>query len=151
MLYHGIWDDMWELPEKDSFAKSVSRQNGMYQMLSWDNQCHPNSCNSYLREKSMERISEKSSICAYFFSIILPGLGQIYLDHKKRGFTILTGALILSLALSFLFAFPLNWILWLCIGYGKCSTHFSCTNLSTRELKHLVINKVLNSTTFKLH
>lgn len=100
-----------ELPEKDSFAKSVSRQNGMYQMLSWDNQCHPNSCNSYLREKSMERISEKSSICAYFFSIILPGLGQIYLDHKKRGFTILTGALILSLALSFLFAFPLNWII----------------------------------------
>lgn len=111
MLYHGIWDDMWELPEKDSFAKSVSRQNGMYQMLSWDNQCHPNSCNSYLREKSMERISEKSSIYAYFFSIILPGLGQIYLDHKKRGFTILTGALILSLALSFLFAFPLNWII----------------------------------------
>lgn len=102
---------MWELPEKDSFAKSVSRQNGMYQMLSWDNQCHPNSCNSYLREKSMERISEKSSIYAYFFSIILPGLGQIYLDHKKRGFTILTGALILSLALSFLFAFPLNWII----------------------------------------
>lgn len=102
---------MWELPEKDSFAKSVSRQNGMYQMLSWDNQCHPNSCNSYLREKSMERISEKSSIYAYFFSIILPGLGQIYLDHKKRGFTILTGSLILSLALSFLFAFPLNWII----------------------------------------
>lgn len=102
---------MWELPEKDSFAKSVCRQNCMYQMLSWDNQFHPNSCNSYLREKSMERISEKSSIYAYFFSIILPGLGQIYLDHKKRGFTILIGALILSLALSFLFAFPLNWII----------------------------------------
>jgi TM2 domain-containing membrane protein YozV len=59
----------------------------------------------------MERISEKSSIYAYFFSIILPGLGQIYLDQKKRGFTILIGALILSLALSFLFAFPLNWII----------------------------------------
>jgi len=102
---------MWELPEKDSFAKSVPGQNGMYQMLPWDNQCDPNSCNSYLREKSMERISEKSSIYAYFFSIILPGLGQIYLNHKKRGFTILTGALILSLALSFLFAFPLNWII----------------------------------------
>ena len=102
---------MWELPEKDSFAKSVPGQNGMYQMLLWDNQCDPNSCNWYLREKSMERISEKSSIYAYFFSIILPGLGQIYLNHKKRGFTILTGALILSLALSFLFAFPLNWII----------------------------------------
>jgi hypothetical protein len=99
----------------------------------------------------MERISEKSSICAYFFSIILPRLRQFYLDHKKRGFSILTGALILSLTLSILFAFPLNWILWLRIGYGKCSTHFYCTNLSTRELKHLVINKVLNSTTFKLH
>lgn len=59
----------------------------------------------------MERISEKSSIYAYFFSIILPGLGQIYLNRKKRGFTILIGALILSLALSFLFAFPLNWII----------------------------------------
>lgn len=59
----------------------------------------------------MERISEKSSIYAYFFSIILPGLGQIYLNHKKRGFTILIGALILSLALSFLIAFPLNWII----------------------------------------
>lgn len=60
----------------------------------------------------MEIISEKSSIYAYFFSIILPGLGQIYLiNHKKRGFTILIGALILSLALSFAFAFPLNWII----------------------------------------
>ena len=111
MLYHGIWDDMWALPEKDSFAKSVPRQKGMYQVLSWDNQCHPKSCNSYLREKSMEIISEKSSIYAYFFSIILPGLGQIYLNHKKRGFTVLIGALILSLALSFAFAFPLNWII----------------------------------------
>jgi len=102
---------MWALPEKDSFAKSVPRHKGMYEVLSWDNQCHPNSCNSYLREKAMEIISEKSSIYAYFFSIILPGLGQIYLDHKKRGFTILLGALILSLALSFAFAFPLNWII----------------------------------------
>jgi TM2 domain-containing membrane protein YozV len=59
----------------------------------------------------MERISENSAIYAYFFSIILPGLGQIYLNHKKRGFTILIGALILSLALSFLFAFPLNWMI----------------------------------------
>jgi hypothetical protein len=30
-------------------------------------------------------MSEKSPFYAYFFSIILPGLGQIYLNHKKRG------------------------------------------------------------------
>ena len=59
----------------------------------------------------MERISKKGAIYAYFFSIILPGLGQIYLNHKKRGYTILVGALILSLALSFFFTFPLNWII----------------------------------------
>ena len=141
---------MWELPEKDSFAKSVPGQNGMYQMLPWDNQCDPNSCNSYLREKSMERISEKSSIYAYFFSIILPGLGQIYLNHKKRGFTILTGALILSLALSFLFAFPLNWIIMATYWIWQVFDAFSCTKLSRRELKHLMTNKVLNSATFKL-
>ncbi|MGI0033072.1 MAG: hypothetical protein ACRD97_07365 [Nitrososphaeraceae archaeon] len=58
----------------------------------------------------MESISKKSAIYAYFFSIILPGLGQIYLNHKKRGLTILIGALALSLTLSFLFTFPLNWI-----------------------------------------
>ena len=64
-----------------------------------------------IRGKSMERILKKGAIYAYFFSIILPGLGQIYLDHTKRGFTILIGAIILSLGLSFLFAFPLNWII----------------------------------------
>jgi TM2 domain-containing membrane protein YozV len=58
----------------------------------------------------MESISKKSAIYAYFFSIILPGLGQIYLNHKKRGLTILIGALALSFTLSFLFTFPLNWI-----------------------------------------
>jgi TM2 domain-containing membrane protein YozV len=56
-------------------------------------------------------MSEKSPFYAYFFSIILPGLGQIYLNHKKRGFTILIGALALSITLAFLFAFPLNWII----------------------------------------
>jgi hypothetical protein len=30
-------------------------------------------------------MSEKSRFYAYFFSIILPGLGQIYLNHKNRG------------------------------------------------------------------
>jgi len=59
----------------------------------------------------MESMSEKSRLYAYFFSIILPGLGQIYLNHKNRGFMILTGAVILSMTLSFLFAFPLNWII----------------------------------------
>jgi TM2 domain-containing membrane protein YozV len=57
------------------------------------------------------KIWKKGAIYAYFFSIILPGLGQIYLNHKKRGFAILIGALILSLGVSFLFAFPLNWII----------------------------------------
>jgi TM2 domain-containing membrane protein YozV len=49
-------------------------------------------------------MSEKSPFYAYFFSIILPGLGQIYLNHKKRGLTILIGALALSITLAFLFA-----------------------------------------------
>lgn len=56
-------------------------------------------------------MSEKSPFYAYFFSIILPGLGQIYLNHKKRGLSILVGALALSITLAFLFAFPLNWII----------------------------------------
>jgi TM2 domain-containing membrane protein YozV len=56
-------------------------------------------------------MSEKSRLYAYFFSIILPGLEQIYLNHKNRGFMILTGAVILSMTLSFFFAFPLNWII----------------------------------------
>lgn len=56
-------------------------------------------------------MSEKSPFYAYFFSIILPGLGQIYLNHKKRGLSILVGALALSISLAFLFAFPLNWII----------------------------------------
>jgi TM2 domain-containing membrane protein YozV len=55
-------------------------------------------------------MSEKSPFYAYFSSIILPGLGQIYLNHKKRGLTILIGALVLSITLSFLVTFPLNWI-----------------------------------------
>jgi TM2 domain-containing membrane protein YozV len=59
----------------------------------------------------MERISEKNAIYAYFFSIILPGLGHIYLNHKKRGLSILMGAFGLSLTLTFLLAFPLNWII----------------------------------------
>jgi len=58
----------------------------------------------------LERISKESGIYAYFFSIILPGLGQIYLNHKKRGLTILIGALALSLTLSFFFTFPINWL-----------------------------------------
>ena len=56
-------------------------------------------------------MSEKSPFYAYFFSIILPGLGQIYLNHKKRGCTILIGALAMSITSAFLFAFPLNWII----------------------------------------
>ncbi|MGV8107725.1 MAG: hypothetical protein ACP5OH_08140 [Nitrososphaerota archaeon] len=56
-------------------------------------------------------MSEKSPFYAYFFSIILPGLGQIYLNHKKRGYTILIGALAMSITLAFLFAFPLYWII----------------------------------------
>lgn len=56
-------------------------------------------------------MSEKSPFYAYFFSIILPGLGQIYLNHKKRGYTILIGALALSIPLAFLFAFSLYWII----------------------------------------
>jgi len=59
----------------------------------------------------MENMSEKSRLYAYFFSIILPGLGQIYLNHKNRGFVILASAVILSITLPFLFAFPLNWII----------------------------------------
>ena len=59
----------------------------------------------------MNEIPKKSRFYAYFFSIILPGLGQIYLNHEKRGFMILTGAVILSVILSFFFAFPLNWII----------------------------------------
>jgi TM2 domain-containing membrane protein YozV len=59
----------------------------------------------------MEKKSEKIPFYAYFFSIILPGLGQIYLNHKNTGFMILAGAVILSITLSFLFAFPLNWII----------------------------------------
>lgn len=56
-------------------------------------------------------MSEKSPFYAYFFSIILPGLGQIYLNRKKRGLSILVCALALSITLAFLFAFPLNWII----------------------------------------
>lgn len=56
-------------------------------------------------------MSEKNPFYAYFISIILPGLGQIYLNHKKRGLTILIGALALSITLAFLFAFPLYWII----------------------------------------
>ena len=59
----------------------------------------------------MNEIPKKSLFYAYFFSIILPGLGQIYLNHEKRGFMILTGAVTLSVILSFFFAFPLNWII----------------------------------------
>lgn len=56
-------------------------------------------------------MSEKSLFYAYLFSIILPGFGQIYLNHKKRGYTILIGALALSIPLAFLFAFSLYWII----------------------------------------
>ena len=56
-------------------------------------------------------MSEKNPFYAYFISIILPGLGQIYLNHKKRGLTILIGALALSITLAFLFGFPLYWII----------------------------------------
>ena len=56
-------------------------------------------------------MSEKNPFYAYFISIILPGLGQIYLNHKKRGLTILIGALALSITLAFLIAFPLYWII----------------------------------------
>jgi TM2 domain-containing membrane protein YozV len=56
-------------------------------------------------------MSEKSPFYAYFLSIILPGLGQIYLNHKKRGLTILIGALTLSITLTFLLALHLNWII----------------------------------------
>ena len=56
-------------------------------------------------------MSEKNPFYAYFISIILPGLGQIYLNHKKRGLTILIGALALSVTLAFLFSFPLYWII----------------------------------------
>lgn len=59
----------------------------------------------------MNEIPKKSRFYAYFFSIILPGLGQIYLDHEKRGFMILAGAVTLSVIISFFFAFPLNWII----------------------------------------
>lgn len=59
----------------------------------------------------MENMSEKTRLYAYFFSIILPGLGQIYLNHKNRGFVILAGAVILSITLSLLFAFPLNMVI----------------------------------------
>jgi TM2 domain-containing membrane protein YozV len=58
-----------------------------------------------------ENMSEKNPFYAYFISIILPGLGQIYLNHKKRGLTILIGALALSITLAFLIAFPLYWII----------------------------------------
>ena len=63
----------------------------------------------------MNEIPKKSRFYAYFFSIILPGLGQIYLDHEKRGFMILAGAVTLSVIISFFFAFPLNWIIM--VGY----------------------------------
>jgi TM2 domain-containing membrane protein YozV len=58
----------------------------------------------------MESISKKSAIYAYFFSIILPGLGQIYLNHKKRGLIILIGALVISLFASWFLTFPINWL-----------------------------------------
>jgi predicted tellurium resistance membrane protein TerC len=35
----------------------------------------------------------------------------MYLNHKKRGYTLLIGALAMSITLAFLFAFPLNWII----------------------------------------
>jgi hypothetical protein len=83
----------------------------------------------------MERVSEKSAIYVYFFSIILPGLGQIYLNHKKRGLSILMGALVLSLSVPFLVAFPLNWIITAVYLIGKCLMHSSCTKLKIEKVK----------------
>jgi TM2 domain-containing membrane protein YozV len=75
---------------------------------------------------------EKSPFYAYFFSIILPGLGQIYLNHKKRGLAILIGAL--SISLTFLFSFPLNWIImaayWIWQVFDTFFVYRSENNLS---------------------
>jgi TM2 domain-containing membrane protein YozV len=97
----------------------------------------------------MERMSEKSRLYAYFFSIILPGLGQIYLKHKNRGFMILTGAVILSITLSFLFAFPLNWIImaayWIWQVFDAFFLYKSQNevNKKTRLVKHEIPNSTI--------
>ena len=96
----------------------------------------------------MESMSEKSRFYAYFFSIILPGLGQIYLNHKNRGFMILTGAVILSITLSFLFAFPLNWIIMAAYWIWQVFDAFFLYKFRTKSIKktRLVNHKILNST-----
>ena len=97
----------------------------------------------------MDSMSAKNRLYAYFFSIILPGLGQIYLNHKNRGFMILTGAVILSITLSFLFAFPLNWIIvvafWIWQVFDAFFLHKSKNevNKKTRLVKHEILNSTM--------
>ena len=90
----------------------------------------------------------KKQILPYFFSIILPGLGQIYPNHKNRGFIILTGAVILSITLSFLFAFPLNWIImatyWIWQVFDAFFLYKSPNEVNKKT--RLVNHEILNST-----
>ncbi|MGC1264150.1 MAG: hypothetical protein WA932_09335 [Nitrososphaeraceae archaeon] len=94
-------------------------------------------------------MSEKSRLYAYFFSIILPGLGQIYLNHKNRGFVILAGAVILSITLSFLFAFPLNWIIMAACWIWQVFDAFFLlkskneVNKKTRLVNHEILNSTI--------
>jgi TM2 domain-containing membrane protein YozV len=98
----------------------------------------------------MERVSEKSAMYAYFFGIILPGLGQIYLNHKKRGLSILIGALGLSLTLTFLFAFPLNWIIMAAYWIWQVLDAFFLYKTENKYIKtHLMKNQILDSAAFK--
>lgn len=96
----------------------------------------------------MESISEKNRLYAYFFSIILPGLGQIYLNHKNRGIMILTGAVILSITLSFLLAFPLNWIImaayWIWQVFDAFFLYKSQNEVNKKT--HMVKHEMQNST-----
>ena len=96
----------------------------------------------------MENMSEKSRLYAYFFSIIFPGLGQIYLNHKNRGFVFLAGAVILSISLSFLFAFPLNWIImaayWIWQVFDAFFLYKSKNEVNKKT--RLVNHEILNST-----
>ena len=97
----------------------------------------------------MENLSEKSRFYAYFFSIILPGLGQIYLNHKNRGFMVLTGAVILSITLSFLFVFPLNWIIMAAYWLGQVFDAFflyksqNAVNKKTRLVNHKMPESII--------
>ena len=73
---------------------------------------------------------------AYLLSLCLPGLGQLYTGHWKRGIAVCLGGVVLLMALAFAglprtFA---GFLVWLCLGLVYC-------DWTMRDASRLAVNK----------